>query len=572
MKTFSGIYNSNHSLCPQTAPCLYLGRHRLGGEGVARAEGIAALASGRIRNAEALRRELTPDRRAPGASDLLLAAYRRWGVDCSLHLEGPCALVVLDQGENRLLLSRDRMGEVPLFYARRGGALCFATHPEALLAMGIEPVVDEDGLRELFGLGPARTPGRTPFREIRSLPPGHCLTADGEGVHVSEYFRLTAQPHADSPERTRETVRALLEQAVRDVVPLDPASMLSGGVDSTALTALYAVLSGHAPETYSIDYEDNGSFFQGGSYQPEQDAPYADLAVAHIGTRHQKVLLTVEELTDALEGAMAARGFPGMADIDSSLYLFARVIARKHRCVLSGECGDEVFGGYPWFHREALIDSDCFPWSGSLALRESILRPEVAGRLRLTDYVRDTYASACAAQPRLPGEDARGARLRELAGLCFQFFMANLQERASCMCSAFGLDVITPFCDERLVQYVYNVPWQLKNAQGVEKGLLRAAVMDLLPVKLAMRRKSPFPKTYHPRYAQLVRERLGAILARPDSPLMQLVDRAALTRLMESDLSPLETPWFGQLMAGPQMLAYLIQVNQWMVRYQVRLQ
>ena len=571
MKHFSGIYQATPSLYPQAAPCLYLGRHRLSGEGVAQDAGVAALCAGFLRDGAALRRVLMPDRRVATDSELLLHAYLRWGEACVDHLAGPGALIVLDQGKNRLLLARDRMGEIPVFFARRGESLCFASHPEALLTMGIPAELDEDGLRELFGLGPARTPGRTPLRGIEALKPGELLLSEGDSVRRRRYFALQALPHEDSPEATLRRVRDLVEQAVADVALRQPASMLSGGLDSTVLTALLARQSERPVETFSVDYEQNADFFQGGSsYQPEQDAPYVEMAREALGTRHERVVLTVDQVEGALTDAMAARGFPGMADIDSSLYLFARAIARTHRCVLSGECGDEVFGGYPWFHRPSLIEGNGFPWSGSLSLREAVLRPDLARALNLSEYVKDTCDAACAGLPTLPGEDPSEARLRQLQGLCFEFFMPNLQERACAMCAASGLQVLTPFCDERLVQYVYNVPWALKNTGGTEKGLLRAAMAGLLPEALLSRRKSPYPKTYHPDYARRVKGRLAALLANHESPLCALVDAKALTRLMNGPLSPQETPWFGQLMAGPQMLAYLIQVNDWMARCRVR--
>lgn len=570
MHSFSGVFGSRRADPLLDAPVLQLGRHFLSGQGVSRSGALAALAVGHIRNAGALRRELGPST-AASFSDLLLQAYQAWGEDCVRHIEGPCALIVIDQARELLLLARDRMGEIPLFYGQHDGGVLFASHPSPLLRLGISPDVQEEGLCEIFGLGPARTPGRTPYRSVYSLEPGHLLIARPDALSVRRYFELVPREHRDSPEDTVEAVRALLRQAVKDVSPLAPASMLSGGLDSTALTALLAENAASPVHTYSVDYEENARFFEGGSYQPEQDAPYVQLAAQALNVQHEQILLPVDALVRVLPQAVEARGFPGMADVDSSLYLFAGEIAREHRYVLSGECGDEVFGGYPWFHRPELIHADCFPWSGSLALRQSVLRPEIARRLHVEEYVRETFARELAQAPRLVGECALDERLRTLQTLCFRYFMANLQERAVCMCRAFDLQVLTPLCDERLVQYVYNVPWRLKNIGGQEKGLFREAMKGLLPDKLRLRRKSPYPKTYHPRYAQAVSAQLRALLQDAQAPLWQVVDPKAVARLLEGSLSPQDTPWFGQLMAGPQMLAYLLQTDCWMRKYRVRL-
>lgn len=554
-------------------PFLMIGRHALSGRGHASDEGAAALAVGWIRNGEALRRELREGGRLLNAdtsiSRLLLHAYRLWGERCVEKIEGPVICIVIDHEKEKLLLSADRMGEAgPLFYTTADGSVCFASHPAPLLeAPGVSRAVDADGWREIFGLGPARTPGKTPFRDIFSLPAGHLLTADAQGVRIRRYFSIEAAPHEDSGEKTIETTRELIGLAVSDAAKFNPVSMLSGGLDSTVLTALLAERMQLPLRTYSIDYEGNERHFLSGSYQPEQDAPYVEKAVRAIGCAHTRVVLRIESLIEALSDAMTARGFPGMADIDSSLLLFSRRIASEARHVVSGECGDEVFGGYPWFNREELIHKDAFPWSGSMALREKILQNDAARALHLTEYASDRWHDSLNQQPILPGETPKERKLRQLQGVCFEYFMVNLQERAAAMGEAAGLTVLTPFCDDRLVRYIYNVPWDIKRLGGQEKGLLRAAMRGLLPDELIFRKKSPYPKTYHPLYTQLVRETMTSILADPSSPLLQLIDKAEILRLMEGDLSPAAAPWFGQLMTGPQMLAYLIQINQWMLRY-----
>ncbi len=579
MAQFSGMYHSKKPRALQgyyDTPYVMMGRNVLSGAGYASEGGVTALAIGWARNADSLRSEI----RASGApvqeaslSALLLAAYRLWGEEFAEKIEGPVISAVIDQNRDRLLLSTDRMGEAgPLFYAVQGDELAFAGHPAPLLEIdGVSRAVDADGLREIFGLGPARTPGKTPFRDIRSLPAGHLLIIDPDGLRIRKYFSLTARPHTDDTDQTIDRVRFLTEQAVADAARFQPAAMLSGGLDSTVLTALLAEKSSFPVRTFSVDYEGNDAHFTGGSYQPEQDAPYAEKAVRAIGTEHQQIVLRIESLVDSLGEAVAARGFPGMADIDSSLLLFSKRIAGEAKYVLSGECGDEVFGGYPWFNREDLIGKDGFPWSGSLSLRNRVVKPELRSLLALDDYVDARWRESLSRQPILSGETARETRLRQLQGVCFEYFMVNLQERAAAMGASAGLTVLTPFCDDRLAQYVYNVPWRIKALGGQEKGLLRTAMQHLLPDDLIWRRKSPYPKTYHPLYTQLVKETLRSILSDDASPILQVIDRDAVLRLMDGELSPTATPWFGQLMSGPQMLAYLIQVNQWMLRYRVEI-
>lgn len=554
------------------APYYIIGRHALSAADCASDGGAIATAHGRLRNGAALRAALRSGGVKPvdgSLSALILAAYRLWGDEYPARLGGPVSSVIIDQDAGRLILSRDRMGEMPVFYAYRGGSMAFSDHPAKLLdAPMTSRTVDQDGLCELFGIGPARTPGRTPFRDIYALPPGSTLVAVSHGHRVRRYFALEPLPHEDDLPRTIETVRFLCEQAVADILPLRPASMLSGGLDSTALTALMARAMDRPVDSYSVDYEENDRYYAPVPFQPERDAPYVLQASEYLKTNHRLVTLRQDDLMASLDEAMALRGFPGMADIDAALMLFARHIAHEHPAVVSGECGDEVFGGYPWFHRAELIALDVFPWSGSIELRERVLKPKVRDKLRLGEYASARYHEAVAALPRLTSDSPEEARLRLLQHLCFQWFMPNLQERAARMSP---IPVLTPYADDRLVQYVYNVPWSMKNMGGVEKGLLREAMRDLLPEPLLMRRKSPFPKTCHPRYTDLVRKATLAMLDDASSPILEVVSADAVREIASGPLSPADTPWFGQLMAGPQMLAYLLTVNRWMLRYNVEI-
>ena len=546
------------------APYIEKGGHALSARDAATSGGVMACALGRMRNAAKLAEELGLMREERSLARIVLAAYARWGEDYIEHIEGPVLTAVLDRDADALILCRDRMGERRVFYTASDGCVAFADHPDMLLEAGcLRPVVDMDGLRELFGLGPARTPGKTPWRGMYALEPGCALVARGESARVRRYFRLEAREHEDDAASTVETVRMMIERAVDDIAPLRPAAMLSGGIDSTLLTALLRQRM-EPVRSFSVDYEGNDRHFRANAFQPARDAPYIALAVERIGCQHTAVELTQASLAQALEEAVDARGFPGMADVDSSLLLFARKIAPQARFALSGECGDEVFGGYPWFRDAHSISGESFPWSGSLELRAGILKRRVREKLDIREYVRGALSEAVSRVEHLPHESAEGRCLRTMQHMCFAFFMANLQERALAMCEHSHLGVLTPFADERLVQYVYNVPWEMKFMGGREKGLLREAAGALLPESLRYRRKSPYPKTCDPAYARIVCGMVQGMLAEKKSPILQLVDARALEKLAASDLSPAQTPWFGQLMAGPQMLAYLWQVNAWL--------
>jgi len=544
------------------APRTCRGRMTIAGFETASEAGCMALVHGRIINRSALVRQLGC---APYASQaqLVLAAYRAWEDAFILHIEGPCVICIADVECDRMLIIRDRMGECPLFYAEREHQLMFSDHPDTILkAAFIEPVLDREGACEIFGLGPARTPGRTAFRGMHALKAGCMLVCEDGEFSCRRYYELKTCPVEDGLQSCAVRVRELLETAIADVVHLHPASMLSGGLDSTALTALLCMRVGRV-DSFSVDYDGNEQDFVSNSFRPEMDAPYIRQAVKVFGTRHRTVVLGQDALAAGLDQAMRYRGFPGMGDIDSSLMLFAREILRSAPSVISGECGDEVFGGYPWFRGEAVLPERSFPWSGSMELRESILRREVREKLRLGSYVQDALHAALDSYDVSNVEEPGEQQLFKLQRLCFDFFMPNLQERAAFMCGCQGLQLLTPLCDVRLVEYVYNVPWSIKRAGGVEKALYREAVRDLLPEKLLMRKKSPYPKTCSAVYTEAVRRRMRELFAEDEAPLWQLVDKARIEQIASSAMNPADTPWFGQLMAGPQLLAYLIQLNSW---------
>lgn len=564
---YLGAYHSNYQrpaagICD--APCVSKGRMMLCADETASEHQLIAMVYGRMRNRSALLQRVSASENISNAQ-LVIALYRKWGSAYPRYIEGPIITCLMDTANDTMVLSRDRMGEQPIFYTSGPeGRIVFSDHPDSLLkTASAEPLINEEGLCELFGLGPARNPGKTPLRDIAMLEPGCILIGENGKTKIVRYFAIHCEQHFEDEQETILHTRKLLEEAVTPYAALKPPVMLSGGLDSTALAALFQQ-SNSELQTFSMDYRDNEFDFRPNAFRAERDSPYVELAVHFFNTRHRTFILEQAALADALETAVSARGFPGMADIDSSLLLFAREISPYSSNIVSGECGDEVFAGYPWFKNDALLGDDAFPWSGSIELRERILKQDVRKKLKLREYVRNSVKEAI----EMSGIDGDAndceVRLKRMQQICFRYFMANLQERAVRMCGHSELEVITPLCDERLAQYVFNVPREMKFMGGYEKGLFRAAVKDLLPKELLERKKSPYPKTCSPIYTEIVRGLTMAMLADREAPILEWIDEEQVRKIADSTLDPAATPWYGQLMAGPQMLAYLWQVNAWL--------
>jgi asparagine synthase (glutamine-hydrolysing) len=508
-------------------------------------------------------------------TEVLLVAYVEWGPVCTARLNGIFAFGVWDEADQRLFLARDRMGVKPLFYARRGDALLFASELKSLLANPlIPPEVDDEGLSEILFLGPSRTPGHGVYRGVEEVRPGCWLLHDRNGTRSGRYWALESKPHTDDLATTVETVRELVIDAVRrqliSDVPLG--TLLSGGLDSSIITALAALeyrKAGQQLHTYTIDYRDNDRYFEANSFQPDPDAPFAIRVAEEFGTVKHDVIIDTPELAGALERATVARDLPGMADVDSSLYLFCKEIKQGHTVVLSGECADEIFGGYPWFRQEEALSGNTFPWLRMVDERFALLHPDLRNRLKPREYIARRYQETLAEVPKLPGEDSLEAKRRAMFYFNLNWFMATLLDRKDRMSMAAGLEARVPFCDHRIVEYVWNVPWEMKMCDDREKGLLRRAMQGILPDDVLSRKKSPYPKTHNPSYFAAVRDWVLRILDDPASPLHRIVDAEAVRELAAKEAPASGMPWFGQLMSLPQLFAYLGQVNTWLREYGV---
>ncbi|HBB72233.1 MAG TPA: asparagine synthase (glutamine-hydrolyzing) [Ruminococcus sp.] len=530
--------------------------------------------NGEIYNSPELRRELgETELLTRSDTELVLRSFMKWGEDCLEHLNGIYAFAVYDSADHSVFLARDRIGVKPLFYTERAGRLIFASELPALLEHPAVPAeIDEYGAAELLLIAPGRTPGCGVFRGIKELRPGWCGTYTSGGLKLREYWRLRAREHRESFADTAQHVRELLLDSIRRQLVSDVpvCTFLSGGLDSSLISSVASSelkAQGRTLPTFSVDYENNDRYFKSSHFQPDSDPAYIRQMTEYLGSDHHWVIVGVRELADALTEAAEARGLPGMADVDASLLLLCREIKKHGTVALSGECADEIFGGYPWYRDKDIRMTDGFPWAQSTAYRKKFMCGDYAERIDAEDYVYSRYRETADYADKLPGDEGTEYRMREMTQLNFTWFMQTLLDRKDRMSMYSGLEVRVPFCDHRIAEYMYSVPWEYKDWKGREKGLLRYAMEGWLPEEVLWRKKSPYPKTHDPAFLEEVTGRLRNILSAP-TPLTDLVRREELEKLLRhAD----HVQWYGQLMNLPQTIAFFIQLDHWMKRFGVRL-
>lgn len=507
-------------------------------------------------------------------TEVVLLSYVQWGEACVDEFNGIFAFAVWEQHTGRLFLARDRIGVKPLFYMLREGGLLFASEIKTILAYpGVEARLDTRGIGEILLLGPGRMPGSGVFRDILELEPGCCGYFEQGRFHWQRYWELKDREHRETFEETAEQVRFLLTDAIRRQMVSDVpiGCFLSGGLDSSLITSVCARCladRGEVLPTFSLDYENNRKFFTPGKFQPNTDSDFIPIMEQALSLSPHRTVLRPEDLLENLENATVARDLPGMADVDFSLLAFCKDIRKEVKVALSGECADEIFGGYPWFRDKEVRARSGFPWAQNTARRCAFLRPEIAAELDGEAFVQDAYLSTVRACDILPGTDPEEKRMKEMVGLNHRWFMQTLLDRKDRMSMFCGLEVRVPFCDYRIAEYLYGVPWAFKDHKGYEKGLLRHAMAGFLPETILWRKKSPYPKTHDPRYGEMVSQLLVEVLADPAEPIFGLVNRNALEALLTGEDI---WPWYGQLMKGPQTIAYMLQLNFWLKHYKVRI-
>ncbi|MGW1026440.1 asparagine synthase (glutamine-hydrolyzing) [Streptomyces sp. NPDC002577] len=534
--------------------------------------------SGEVYNYRELRAELEGlghRFRTSSDTEVVLHAYLAWGADFTARLNGMYAFALWEPRTEELLLVRDRMGIKPLYYFPTPSGVLFGSEPKAVLAHpSVEPVVDAEGLRELLAF--TKTPGRAVYAGMREVRPGHTVKVHRGGLTEQRYWALEAQEHTDDLRTTIATIRSLLDdiigrQLIADV-PL--CTLLSGGLDSSVITALaakgLAEQGGGPVRSFAVDFVGQTERFIPDALRGTPDTPYAHELAEHVAADHSDIVLDSADLMDRRDrdAVLHARDLPGLGEADTSLYLLFRAVREESTVALSGESADEVFGGYQWFHDPEAVSADAFPWftaaqqfSGGSVSRESLLDPALLDRLDLDSYRKDRYQEALAEVPYLDGQKGNERRMREICYLHLTRLVQFLLDRKDRTSMANGLEVRVPFCDHRLVSYVFNTPWSMKTFDGREKSLLRAATRDVLPDSVAERVKSPYPSTQDPRYAEALQAELAQLLSDPAAPVYSLLDADAARRAVSAQRDPQALRSSAELVLG---------LDSWLRDYQVQ--
>jgi asparagine synthase (glutamine-hydrolysing) len=509
---------------------------------------VAMVYSGEVYNFTELRKELAcRGHRFTTDSDteVVLRGYLEWGQAVAERLNGMYAFAIWDAREQELVMIRDRMGIKPFYYHPTPDGVLFGSEPKAILANPLASrAVTLDGLREAFAR--TKTPGHAIWQGMREVEPGTVVTLSRQGIRIRVYWSLQTRPHPDDKDGTIARVRDLLEDIVgRQLVADVPrCTLLSGGLDSSALTALAARrLAGEKVRSFAVDFAGQTDNFIPDDLHATPDIPYVHDLARSSGTDHQDIVLDSEGMADpeVRASVIQARDLPiARGNMDASLYLLFKAIRQHSTVALSGESADEVFGGYQQFFDPAARAADTFPWRVRRAQRfheeDRILTKDLTKALELRTYVLDNYHQAVAGIQRLDGESDFEYRMRQISYLHLTRYVRLLLDRKDRLSMAVGLEVRVPYCDHRLVEYVYNAPWQLKSFDGREKSLLREATADLLPRSVYDRVKSPYPSTQDPAYAAALRNQAKELLGIPSHQVFDLVSHDRLARAAGTDM------------------------------------
>ncbi len=504
-------------------------------------------------------------------TEVILKSYIEWKENCVDKFNGIFAFAIWCDEEQHLFFARDRLGVKPLFYTIINNSFIFGSEIKALLEHNyVEPIIDENSIAEIIYLGPGRTPGCGIFKNINEIKPACCGFYNRNGIKIRKYWILKDKENKDSFDEIIEKVKYLVKDAItRQLVSDVPiGTFLSGGLDSSIISSIantYMNEKGHILKTFSVTYENNDKYFKSSKFQPNNDNEFIHKMVEYLHCENHLITLNNQDLANAIYMSVDARDLPGMADVDASLLLFCKEIKKHCTVALSGECADEIFGGYPWFRDKKIRAINGFPWSQTTLYRKSFLK----NNLKLPDaedFVYSRYKDTIINTSKINDLSPVESRMKEMMKLNMDWFMQTLLDRKDRMSMYNGLEVRVPFCDYRIAEYLYSIPWKYKEYNSYEKGLLRKAMEEILPQEILWRKKSPYPKTHNPEYLKIVSNMLKEVIENDSSPVLTFIKKSELNKLLNTSNNE---PWYGQLMTTPQTIAYFLQINYWLEKYKI---
>lgn len=510
--------------------------------------------------------------------DILIYLYVMFKEEMLKYINGVFSFAI--STNDKLFIAKDRLGTRPLYYFKDSNRFIFSSRIKDILGEGIDAILSRDELCEMFALGPAHNPTKTYFKDIYSLEAGNYITLKTDvnnfKFESKKYWDLVEKESKDDLDEIIYNVKYLVKDSVQREINSNTASMLSGGLDSSIIVSL-AKKENSNLKTYSINYEDNDKDFTPSSYQGTKDSDFVAIMNNEIPTKHKIITINNLSLYNSLYESMRAREMPGMADVDSSMFCFCKKIKDDGiQNIFSGECSDEIFGGYPWYYKKELQDTDYFPWARSQDLREKLVKPNLLNTNEIKNFILDSKKSILKGITHI-GESVFENNYKDINYMTLKYFSNTLLERGDSMSRANNITIHMPYADYRIFEYVYNIPAKIKlgllnsSSTPIEKYVLKEAFKDILPKQIIERKKSPFPKTYSNDYLNLLERKIINILKNPNSRILEIINTEYVLELVRTHGKDLKENLFGQLMTYPQTIAYLIQIEYWLEEYNVKI-
>lgn len=528
--------------------------------------------NGEIYNADTLKQELENQGykfKTNCDTEVILIGYACYKEKILEKLEGIFAFAIYNSKNKSVFLARDRFGVKPLYYTYYKHNFIFSSSIKSILKSGIiKPILGKKELAKIISLGPSKCMGDGVFKGIKELRPAHYMIFKNKKIKIKRYWNIKSKEFTDSFDEAVKKVRNLLENSIKRQMKsdVDIATLLSGGLDSSIISAIVALNKKNILSTYSIDYEDNDKFFKSNTFQVSQDEKYIKIMTKTFNTKHTYMTITQNEVADYLIKTLKLRDYPGMIDIDSSLLWFSEKISEKYKVILSGECADEIFGGYPWFYKKELNNRKEFPWINNIDYRQKLINKNLREKINIHKIIKKEYMNTIR---ELSLKD-RKDKYKKLFYINMTHFMTTLLDRKDRMTMGATIEARVPFADTKLIEYLWNMPFEYKYKDGIEKYILREAFKDILPQEILNRKKNPYPKTHNPLFLELVSNLLKDRLKNDKSILYKLFDIDEINNLLNSN-SDYDIPWFGQLMTKPQLIAYLYQFDVWVEEYNIEI-